>query len=546
MYYTNKESELEKLRKEVSILKKKYETFYDELPDLLRTINTDGIILDCNKAYIESLGYSKDEIIGKSVFDFVPEKSRESFLDSFEAWKKTGSVRNKMVWFKRKDRTAFPALLSANNLYDENGILIGSNTIIKDITEMYDARQRMEETQMRLGEQLATVKKSYNLLVSAERKYRNLYDKSPSLMRTVGLDGITVNCNEAYLNVLGYSKEEVIGKSIFDHTAEMSLDDMKRDFDKWKEDHEILPKEFWLKRKEGTIFPTLLTGTSLYNENGDMVGITVAFTDLTEIFEARQKIEEREAQISDQYEELKKLDESKDQFASMMSHELKTPLTPIVGWCQVLRNPKIMGALTPKQLQAIDTILTNARRLQVLISDMLDAQKLGMNKMRFDSKYVDVAELMNYMIKNLQNAMEPKQIQFINSTKEKLLIKSDRARLEQVLNNLILNAVDFVPKEEGRIEISAQNKDKQVLFFIKDNGIGIPKNKQVKLFNEFYQIDTSATRKHGGSGLGLAICKGIVLALGGEIWLESEEHKGATFYFTIPKDAKTDKVGIPK
>ena len=546
MYYTNKESELEKLRREVSILKRKYEMFYDEMPDLLRTINTDGIILDCNKAYVESLGYSKDEIIGKSVFDFVPEKNREAFLDSFENWKKTGSVRNKIVWFKRKDRTIFPALLSANNLYDENRNLIGSSTIIKDITDMYEARKRLEESQMRLGEQLTTVKKSYNLLVSAERKYRALYDKSPSLMRTVNLDGITVNCNEAYLNALGYSKEETIGKSMFDHIAEMSHDDMKRDFDKWKEDHDILPKEFWLKRKDGTIFPTLLTGTSLYDENGDLVGITVAFTDLTEIFEARQKLQAREAQISDQYEELKKLDESKDHFAGMMSHELKTPLTPIVGWCQALKNPKIMGALLPKQLQAIDTILTNAKRLQVLIGDMLDAQKLGMNKMRFDHKYVDVAELMNYMIKNLQSTMESKQIQFINSTKEKLLLKSDRARIEQVLNNLILNAVDFVPKAEGRIEISAQTKDNEVLFFVKDNGIGIPKIKHVNLFKEFYQIDTSATRKHGGSGLGLAICKGIVLALGGKIWLESEEHKGATFYFTIPKDAKNDKVGVFK
>ena len=228
----------------------------------------------------------------------------------------------------------------------------------------------------------------------------------------------------------------------------------------------------------------------------------------------------------------------------MISHELRTPLTPIIGWCQALKNPKIMGELTPKQLQSIDTIHTNAKRLQVLISDMLDAQKLDMKKMRFDRKYLDVAELMSYLTKNLQSAMEPKQIQFINSTKERLLIKSDRARLEQVLNNLILNAIDFVPKEGGTIEISAQAKGDAALFFIKDNGIGIPKHKQINLFKEFYQIDTFITRKHGGSGLGLAICKGIVEALGGKIWVESEEHKGATFYFTIPKDLKTDKVGI--
>ena len=546
MYYTSKESELENLRKEISILKKKYQIFYDEMPDLLRTINTDGIILDCNKAYAESLGYSKDEIIGKSVFDFVPEKSREAFVDSFEIWKKTGRVRNKMVWFKRKNETTFPALVSANNLYDENGNLVGSNTIIKDITDIYESRQKLEESQKRLREQLETVKKSYTLHVAAERKYRDLYDKSPSLMRSVNVDGIIVNCNEAYLNVLGFPKEEVIGKSLFDHTAEMSLDDMKRDFNEWKEGHEISHNEVWLKRKDGTIFPTLLSGTSLHDGNGILIGRTVALTDLTEIYEARQRIEKSEVRIRQQYEELKKSDEMKEQFASMISHELRTPLTPIIGWCQALKNPKIMGELTSKQLKAIDAMQMNAGRLQNLISDMLDAQKLDMKKMRFDHKYIDAAELMSYLIKNLQSTMDSKQIQFINSTKERLLIKSDRGRLEQVLNNLILNAVDFVPEKNGRIEISAQTRDDDVLFFVKDNGIGIPKDKQDKLFREFYQIDTSATRKHGGSGLGLAICKGIVNALGGEIWVESEVHKGATFYFIIPKDLNTDKVGIKK
>jgi signal transduction histidine kinase len=166
--------------------------------------------------------------------------------------------------------------------------------------------------------------------------------------------------------------------------------------------------------------------------------------------------------------------------------------------------------------------------------------------MKFDSQPIDVDDLLNYMHNNLQNIMAQKNINHINSTKEQLTVKSDRNRIEQVLNNLILNAVDFVPSEGGKIEYGAQSKGDEILFYVKDNGIGIPPEKQKNLFHKFYQIDTSVTRKHGGSGLGLALSKGIIESLGGKIWVESELGKGASFYFTIPidriKTAKSEKV----
>ncbi|MDE1769015.1 MAG: ATP-binding protein, partial [Thaumarchaeota archaeon] len=112
---------------------------------------------------------------------------------------------------------------------------------------------------------------------------------------------------------------------------------------------------------------------------------------------------------------------------------------------------------------------------------------------------------------------------------------SDPDRLSQVFANLIKNSVDFVPKSDGVIEINAHGENNQVVFYVKDNGSGIPKEKQENLFKKFYQIDTSLKRSHGGTGLGLVICKGIAEALGGKIWFESEIGKGATFYFTIPK-----------
>jgi signal transduction histidine kinase len=240
------------------------------------------------------------------------------------------------------------------------------------------------------------------------------------------------------------------------------------------------------------------------------------------------------------------IEKQKDEFASMVTHELKSPLTPIIGWCQTLKNPKLIGQLNSKQLNAVDVIQKNAKRLLQLVGDILDVQKLDLNKMKFDSQPVDVDDLLNYMYNNLQNVMAQKNIKQINSTKEQLTVISDRNRIEQVLNNLILNAVDFVPSETGKIEYGAQSKGDGVLFYVKDNGTGIPLEKQKNLFHKFYQIDTSVTRKHGGSGLGLAISKGIIESLGGKIWIESELGKGASFYFTIPnnrtKTAMSEKV----
>jgi len=152
--------------------------------------------------------------------------------------------------------------------------------------------------------------------------------------------------------------------------------------------------------------------------------------------------------------------------------------------------------------------------------------------------------MMDFLVKNLRSAMEPKNIQFVNLTTEKISLKSDRARLEQVLNNLIFNAIDFVPPKNGRIEAKAESKDGEILFMVKDNGIGIPKERQHHLFKKYYHLDTSFTRKYGGSGLGLTICKGIVDALGGKIWVESDKGTGSTFYFTHPKDGKQDNFSL--
>jgi len=123
----------------------------------------------------------------------------------------------------------------------------------------------------------------------------------------------------------------------------------------------------------------------------------------------------------------------------------------------------------------------------------------------------------------------------VNSTEKGLIVKGDVKKLNEVFANLVVNSVDFVPDKNGRIEIGAKSHDKEVLFYVKDNGKGIPKDKIKNMFKKFYQIDLSYTRKHGGSGLGLSICKGYIEGLRGKMWVESEPNVETTFYFTLPK-----------
>jgi len=247
-----------------------------------------------------------------------------------------------------------------------------------------------------------------------------------------------------------------------------------------------------------------------------------------------KELEKANVLLTHQAEQLRQADIAKDEFSAMVTHELKTPLFTIGGYAEMLKDRITLGTLNADQLDAVKEIYENFKRLKRLIGDIFDAQKTELKKMKFNMKNFMVDEFMNEMINIHSLLMAEKKIGFVNSTKEKISIKSDDDRIAQVFGNLIKNSVDCVP-ENGRIEINAKSNYNDVVFYVKDNGIGITKEKQIHLFKKFYQIDTSLQRRHGGTGLGLAICKGIVEGLGGKIWLESDEGKGATFYFSIPK-----------
>ena len=235
-------------------------------------------------------------------------------------------------------------------------------------------------------------------------------------------------------------------------------------------------------------------------------------------------------------EEGKKIDQTKDEFLAMITHELKTPLVPIQGYVDILLGEH-MGKLSEEQKERLKIIKSNSQNLLEIISDILDAQKLELGRLRIRKESLNVNETISKTRESLKPLIDKKEIQIKQSGPD-TVIQHDSKRIGQVLNNLIRNSLNAVKRKTGTVEILTENLPSEIKLSVKDNGIGISPEKQKDLFKKFYQVDTSLTRENGGSGLGLAICKGIIEAHGGKIKFESFAESGTVFSFTLPKTSK--------
>ena len=187
--------------------------------------------------------------------------------------------------------------------------------------------------------------------------------------------------------------------------------------------------------------------------------------------------------INSMIDQINKLEEKKDELLAIITHELKTPLASMLGHSQILEKPKMMGELNPKQIKAIKIINKNVSNLKKMITELLDLQKLDLEKMRFVHAFTDISKLIEKLEANNKKLFQEKQIDFLILIQGKIFVKTDRDRVEQVLNHLILNAVDFV-LEGGKIEVGAYSKEDEFVIYVKDNGIGIPYEKQKELLEE--------------------------------------------------------------
>lgn len=231
-------------------------------------------------------------------------------------------------------------------------------------------------------------------------------------------------------------------------------------------------------------------------------------------------------------EEREEIDTAKTEFLSITSHELRSPMTPMKAQLQMLEEG-YFGKLSGKQKESIAIITRNADRLDNIIQDFLEVSRIEAARLKFNFRETDISKLVEDTAKFMEGFAKEKDIKFALNIDILPIIEADPDRISQVLRNLMNNAIKF-SKENSKIEVSAEIRENHIQFSVKDTGVGLTPENQLRIFEPFYQVEDANRRRHGGTGLGLAICRGIVESQKGKIWVESKPSVGCKFYFTIP------------
>jgi two-component system phosphate regulon sensor histidine kinase PhoR len=235
---------------------------------------------------------------------------------------------------------------------------------------------------------------------------------------------------------------------------------------------------------------------------------------------------------------LKQLERVRQEFVANVSHELRTPISLIKGFAEtLLHGAKEDPVVSVRFLRNIEK---HSDRLMFLIEDLLTVSKLESGQVVLNVRPIKVREVAEEAIEHLRARAEERGIQVENQVDENLVARADPDRLEQILFNLIENAIKY-GKECGNVQVGGQAAGPRLKVWVRDDGMGIPAESRDRVFERFYRVDRARSRETGGTGLGLAIVKHIVQAHGGEVWLESEEGRGATFFFTIPAEQQAQK-----
>ncbi|UCD14112.1 MAG: HAMP domain-containing histidine kinase [Thermoplasmatales archaeon] len=237
-------------------------------------------------------------------------------------------------------------------------------------------------------------------------------------------------------------------------------------------------------------------------------------------------------------EERKQLEKAKSEFLSMTSHELRTPITPVKAQIQMLQ-AQYFGELTEKQKESLSIVLRNTERLGKMIEDFLEISRIEAARLKFNFRETNLKETIEETVGLMTCFAKEKNIKLISNIGTIPIVEADPDRVSQVLRNLIHNAIKF-SKNNSEIEINAIPQKDHILFSVKDYGIGMNPKDQVRVFEPFYQIESTINREHEGTGLGLPICRGIVESQKGKIWAESALGRGSTFYFTFPLEPVID------
>ncbi|MEO8276550.1 MAG: PAS domain S-box protein [Thermoanaerobaculia bacterium] len=468
------------------------------LPGVLYIYDQTGRFLRWNRNFERVSGYAADEIARMQPLDFfgptdkprVDEKIREVFTRG------AASVEADLV---SRDGRVTP--------YFWTGVAADLNgtTCLVGVGIDVAARKHAEDDRR----------------VSDER-YRALFDYAPDGIVIADSHGEYIDVNASFCKMLGYDRSELVGQSSVDMVAPAEHSGIEPAIAMINSgnDHQ---REWSFRRKDGSLFPADVIATSM--PDGRILSM---IRDITE----RRRSDAAVLHLNDTLARAEAADQIKSAFLATMSHELRTPLNSIIGFTgTVLRG--LAGPVTDEQAKQLAMVKGSAGHLLDLINDILDLSKIEAGQLDVRADHFDLRVSIERVTTSVRPLAERKNLPITVTLAPGLgEIVSDRRRVEQILLNLLSNAIQFT--EHGSVHLIAELVPGFVRLQVQDSGIGIQAGDLTTLFRPFRQIDTGPSRKHGGTGLGLAICRRLAALLGGEISARSEWGVGSVFTVTLP------------
>lgn len=495
---------IQELESELSDCKAQLSSFINNFPFVSWIKDINGKYLYANEPFFRALEKTPEEVIGKYDEEVVPSNKLDQIKEQDRVIVETGK---KILFTEKIDDNWYE--IYKTPVKDRNGKITAIAGMQRDVSEI---RKAMENLNTEKG-----------LL-------RSLMDNFPHTIYFKDKDSRFIRINRAQAKMLGITDpEEAIGKTDFDffapQHAQEAFDDEQRILSSGEQ---IIGKTEKIRIANGNFIWVSATKVPVRNQDGEITGLVGISMDVTEKYLAEQKLHEARKKAIES-------DRLKSAFLANMSHEIRTPMNGIIGFSNLLKNGNVEKEQQKEYLGYIEKC---GNSLLNLIDDIIDVSKIEAGQLVIRESETCIDEILHDLFITFDKnrlSENKKDIELRLSMPKNLDLlyaNTDPQRLKQVMTNLIGNAFKFT--EKGFIEFGYNIAGKEIEFYVRDTGLGIPKDKFNIIFERFGQVMENERLNHKGTGLGLAISVNIVKLLGGRMWLDSEINKGSTFYFTIP------------
>jgi len=476
--------------------------------------DSEGRITFVNEIMTTWLGYEVEEMLGRSVYDFIQEEDIHKNAAYFTKLK-AGTNERFELRGRRKDGSCIWVLVSASSLMDQDGNFVGCLGMFSDITGLKELEDKLSWRAQMLA---------------------NIHDA----IIAVDAHNTVIYCNKAVETLFGWSKEELvgqlyseIGQNYFFVTA-VASELQPTQLSSPDEDQHHGIRCF---HKNGASFFADVNSTVLHDKQGAYAGTIFSIRDISQHVMAIQQLQQAEQKAQCLIEKLCQADQNKNKYINTLSHELRNPLASIM-MCLSLQQQVPLGSGEDRQARAV--IERQAVQLSRLVDDLLEVARISQNKIRLQKERVELNSLVQQVVADYQAQFAAQEVTLAAElTPDPVYLEADPARLTQVLGNLLHNAAKFTqPGDKTLVAITADETTRSAMIKIKDTGRGIQPAMLPKLFQAFVQADNSLAGNSGGLGLGLSIVKGMVELHGGSVAVHSDGlGQGTQFTITLPLQA---------